>query len=120
MLSGAVVVGSLLAVAGAHAELTQGQVRLTTVQHQLDSEITHHRDLELRVAQLEDPAHIVQGAQQQGMVPPRQVTDLPPVDLSRPLPAPPTTLATDAAPAGATGPAGTSVSGARNPSGGAR
>ncbi len=78
------VVGSLLAVVGAHAYLTQGQVRLTRLQQILQSERSTQRALELRVAELENPASIVARAQQQGMVPPTKVSDLPQVDLSAP------------------------------------
>lgn len=76
-LSLALAVGSLLAVAAAQAYLTQGQVRLARLQQQLTTEEAHHRDLELRVAQLEDPSHVVSQAQAQGLTVPVQVTDLP-------------------------------------------
>lgn len=74
-------VGSLLLVAAAQAYLTQGQVHLARLQQQLNAEEAHHRDLELRVASLEDPSHVVGQAQQQGLTVPTQVTDLPLVSV---------------------------------------
>jgi hypothetical protein len=73
------VVGSLLLVAGAQAYMTQQQVRLTAVQARLSVQTGNHRDLELRVAQLSNPSHVVSAAQRQGLTVPAQVTDLPPV-----------------------------------------
>ena len=81
----ALVLGSLLMVAGAQAYLTQEQVRLTTIQTQLTAQVAEHHDLEYRVAQLSNPAHIVGAAQRQGLTVPSQVTDLTPVTV------PPTT-----------------------------
>lgn len=74
------VLASLLAVGGAHAYLTAGQVRLARLQQQLDSAQSSERGLEVQVAQLEDPSHVVNQAQQQGLTVPSQVTDLPLVD----------------------------------------
>ncbi|HZU80456.1 MAG TPA: hypothetical protein VE991_11120, partial [Acidimicrobiales bacterium] len=82
------VVGSMLAVAGAQAYVTQGQVRLARLQQQLSNAQAHHRDLELQVAQLEDPASVVTKGQQQGLTVPAQVTDVPLVGHASP---PPTT-----------------------------
>ncbi|MHB8682396.1 MAG: hypothetical protein ACYDA2_09935 [Acidimicrobiales bacterium] len=76
-LSLTIAVGSLLSVAGAHAYLTQGQVHLARLQQQLSTAQAQNRDLELRVARLEDPQHVVTQAQQQGLTVPQQVTDLP-------------------------------------------
>jgi cell division protein FtsL len=75
------VLGSMLIVAGAQAYLTQQQVRLTGVQARLAAQVGEHHDLELRVATLSNPAHIVRAAQSQGLTVPSQVTDLPPVTL---------------------------------------
>ncbi|MHB8329595.1 MAG: hypothetical protein ACYDD6_08240 [Acidimicrobiales bacterium] len=69
--------GSLLAVAGAEAYITQGQVRLARLEQQLNTQQADHRDLELQVAQLENPSSIVSQAQQHGLTVPSQVTDLP-------------------------------------------
>jgi len=77
----ALVVGSLLLVAGAQAYMTQQQVRLTQIETRLSTQVGEHHDLELRVAQLSNPAHIVSAAQQQGLTVPSQVTDLTPVTV---------------------------------------
>jgi len=81
------VVASLLATVAAHAYLTEGQVRLARLQQQVAVQIDAHRDLELQVSQLENPAHVVAQAQQQGLSAPSQVGDLPQVSLGSPLPA---------------------------------
>ncbi|HEY5252181.1 MAG TPA: hypothetical protein VIJ09_10980 [Acidimicrobiales bacterium] len=75
------VLGSLLIVAGAQAYMTQEQVRLTAVQTQLAAQVGEHHNLELRVAKLSNPAHVVQAAQSQGLTVPLQVTDLPQVTV---------------------------------------
>lgn len=77
-------VGSPLAVVGAQAYLTQGQVRLAHLQKQLNAQLSQHRDLELRVAQLEQPANVLSEAQKQGLVVPGSVTALPQVSSSTP------------------------------------
>lgn len=78
----ALMVGSPLAVVGAQAYLIQGQARLARLQEQLDAQIGQHRDLELRVAQLEQPANVLSEAQKQGLVSPSNVVDLPQIDQS--------------------------------------
>lgn len=78
----ALMVGSPLAVVGAQAYLTQGQARLARLQEQLEAQTSQHRDLELRVAQLEQPANVLSEAQKQGLVSPSNVVDLPQVDQS--------------------------------------
>jgi cell division protein FtsL len=75
------VLGSLLAVAVAQAYMTQQQVRLTAVQTRLAAQAGEYRDLELRVAELSNPAHVVGAAQQQGLTVPSQITDLPEVTV---------------------------------------
>jgi len=52
-------------------------VRLARLENQLTTQQAQHRDLELRVAQLEDPGRVVTQAQSQGLTVPAQVTDLP-------------------------------------------
>jgi cell division protein FtsL len=84
------VLGSLLAVAVAQAYMTQQQVRLTAVQTRLAAQAGEHRDLELKVAELSNPAHVVGAAQSQGLTVPSQITDLPEVTV-------PTTTATTTA-----------------------
>lgn len=76
------MIGSPLAVVGAQAYLTQGQARLAKLQEQLNAQINQHRDLELRVAQLEQPGNVLAQAQKQGLVSPSNVVDLPQVDQS--------------------------------------
>jgi hypothetical protein len=81
--------GSLLLVVGAQAYLISGQVRLVQVQQELNTQLGRHRNLDLRVAQLEEPSRIVAQAQKQGYTVPAQVNDLPRVDLSPSEPAAP-------------------------------
>jgi hypothetical protein len=81
IVAAVLVVGSLLFVAGAEAYMTQQQVRLTAVQARLSVQAGEHHDLELRVAQLSNPSHVVSAAQRQGLTVPSQVTDLPPVTV---------------------------------------
>jgi hypothetical protein len=64
--------------------LTQGQVRLTRLQEQLNTQLGQHRDLETRVAQLEQPANVLSEAQKQGLVAPKEVTDLSQVEPPAP------------------------------------
>jgi cell division protein FtsL len=71
------VVGSLLIVAGARAYLTQGQVRLTRMQDQLQYQASEHSVLQLRVAELENPTNVLSQAQKQGLVVPASVSDIP-------------------------------------------
>jgi cell division protein FtsL len=81
LVAAALVLGSLLIVAAAQAYMTQEQVRLTQVQARLATQVGEHHDLELRVAQLSNPSHIVSAAQHQGLTVPTQVTDLTPVSI---------------------------------------
>lgn len=67
----------MLAVGGAHAYLVQGQVHLARLQHELTSAQAEQRNLEVQVAQLEDPSNVVAQAEQHGLSAPSQVTDLP-------------------------------------------
>ncbi|HUC38459.1 MAG TPA: hypothetical protein VMR97_15205 [Acidimicrobiales bacterium] len=110
----AVAVGSLLAVTGAHAYLTQGQARLSRLQDQLSSQLTKNRDLELRVAQLEQPSNVMSEAQKQGLVTPSSVTDLPQAN-----PAPPAgSASTSTQGSQTTGSSGSTGSAARSAGGG--
>ncbi len=77
MLALGTLLASLLLVGGAHAYLTAGQVRLARLQEQLGSAQARERGLQVQVAQLENPSHVVTQAQQQGLTVPSQVTDLP-------------------------------------------
>jgi cell division protein FtsL len=125
IVSVSIVVASLLAVVVAQALLANGQVRLSSLQHQLSLEQSAHRQAELAVSGLETPPRIVSAATSQGMVHPANVVELPYVSLSVPVstpkvtPAPaappPTTTATtsssSAGGAGATSTAGGTSSG---------
>src|SRR5579872_445234 len=112
-LSVAFVVGSLLAVVGADAYLTQGQVRLTRLQLQLNAEVGHHHDLELKVAQFSNPGAVVSGAQRHGMQGASQVADIPLV--SPPTTAPGGSSSTASSPSGAPVPAASATSGTKAP-----
>ena len=62
----ALVLGSLLFVAGAQAYLTQQSVRLTQIQAQLAVQVGEHRDFELRVAAALQPLARGQGGAESG------------------------------------------------------
>ena len=101
------VVGALLAVVVGQALLANGQVRLSTMDHQLSLVQAVHRQQELAVAQLETPPRIVAAASNQlGMVHDDVVTELPYVPLTVPLRTPQVTPAPAPSPA----PAATSAS----------
>lgn len=78
------VILSLLAVVGAQAVLTEGQVRLTNLKAQVSAAQTKRFDLELRVAQEEQPSAIVAAARAQGMIVPTVVSEIPAVDPDPP------------------------------------
>ena len=106
------VVAALLAVVVGQALLANGQVRLSSVQHELALEQSGHRQSELAVAQLETPSRIVAAASGQlHMVRPPAIVELPYVSLSVPLPTPKVTAApavpatTTTVPAASTAPA---------------
>ncbi len=102
ILSVSMIVVALLAVVVAQALLANGQVRMSTLQHQLSLEQSAHRQAELAVSQLETPSRIVGAALSQGMTHP-VVTELPYVSLSVPLPTPKVTPAPAAPPSSSTG-----------------
>jgi hypothetical protein len=119
------VVAALLAVVVGQALLANGQVRLSSLQHELSLEQSAHRQSELAVAQLETPSRIVAAASGQlHMVRPANIVELPYVSLSVPLPtpkvtaAPPVPTTTTTVPAASTAPAtGAGTSGAPSASG---
>jgi hypothetical protein len=78
------IVASLLAVVGADAYLTQGQVRLTQLQQQLTSASGAHRDLEAQVARLVSPNTVISQAEHDGLSAPSSVTDIPEVTVPPP------------------------------------
>lgn len=84
LLGVGIVLGSLLAVVGVQAYLVQGQVDLSNLQQTLTTQLTDHRALELRVAQLENPTSIIAEARNDGMVEPSQVSDVPQVTVTAP------------------------------------
>ena len=92
-MSVSLVVAALLAVVVAQAMLANGQVRLSSLQHELSLEQGAHRQAELAVSELETPSRIVATATGLGMVRPANVVELPYVSLAVPLPAPKVTPA---------------------------
>lgn len=79
-----VVCGSLFALAGAHALLVSGQVRLDRLEGQVSEEQARYQELRLQVAQLESPGRIVAEAQTRlAMVPPPSITYLTPTGPSQ-------------------------------------
>ena len=106
VVSISLVLGSLLAVVVGQALLANGQVRLSALQNQLTLEQSSHRQAELAVSGLETPSRIVASASAQlHMVRPTQVTELPYVSLTTPLPTPKVTPGPAPAPSPVTTPA---------------
>jgi len=112
------VLSALLEVVVAQAMLTNGQVRLSALQHELSLEQSTHRQAELSVSQLETPSRIVAAATSGlHMVRPANVIQLPYVSLSVPLPTPKVTAApaptttTTTPPTQGTGTAGAATAG---------
>jgi len=94
VVSVSLVLGSLLTVVVGQALLANGQVRLSSLQNQLTLEQSSHRHAELAVSEMETPSRIVAAASAQlHMVRPSQVTELPYVSLTTPLPTPKVTPA---------------------------
>lgn len=93
VVSVSMVVVSLLAVVVAQALLANGQVRLSSLQHELSLEQSAHREAELAVAQLETPSRIVGAASSQLHMVHPNVVELPYVSLSAPLATPKVTPA---------------------------
>ncbi len=100
LLAGAVVTGSLLFVVVGHAELAQGQMRLTSMQAEITSaQLLHQREV-LALAKLENPSRILRVAEGTlHMAPPSQVHQLAHVPLGSPLPAPHVAASTGGTPA---------------------
>lgn len=80
LVAPALVIVSLLGVAGAQAVLTEGQARLNTLQAQVSAAQTRRFDLELQVAQEEQPSAVVAAARAHGMTVPPVVIDIPEVN----------------------------------------
>jgi uncharacterized membrane protein YgcG len=118
IVSVSMVVASLLAVVVAQALLTNGQVRLSSLQHQLALEQSAHRQAELAVSALETPSRIVGEASSQLAMVHLNVVELPYVSLSTPLAPPKVTPAPAAPPATTTaGSSSSSAGGAGGTSG---
>jgi hypothetical protein len=96
-LSGLLVIGSLLAVVAGDTMLEEGQVRLSTTQHQVASATAIEKSLQVAVAEKAAPPVVVSQAESQGLVAPTQVVYLPHVPLNVPLPVPQTAAAAPAA-----------------------
>jgi hypothetical protein len=77
----AFVLISLLSVVVAQALMTEGQVRLTVLQGQVSAAQTERLDLELEVAQEEQPGNVIAAARNQGLVEPAGITDIAAVGL---------------------------------------
>jgi hypothetical protein len=90
-LSGLLIVGSLLAVVVGDALLTEGQVRLSSIQAKVATAVATEKSLQASVAEKGAPPVVVGQAEGQGLVAPTQVVYLPQVPLNVPLPAPYTT-----------------------------
>jgi hypothetical protein len=83
------IIGALLTVVVGQTLLTNGQVRMASVQQQLTTEQGVHRQALLQVTQLETPSRIVGAATGQlHMVHPTHVLQLPYVPLDTPLATP--------------------------------
>ncbi len=90
-VSVALVAGSLFAVVAGDDLVTQGQIRLSTLQSQLASATAQQKSEQVAVAQLAAPTRVVRMAEtEDGLVTTPSVIDLPEVPLDVPLPAPQT------------------------------
>ncbi len=89
-LSGLVVIGSLLSVVVGDTILAEGQVRLSTIQHEVAAATVAERASQAAVAEKAAPPVVVSQAKSQGLVAPNQVVYLPEVPLDVPLPVPQT------------------------------
>jgi hypothetical protein len=100
LLSSGVVTGSLLFVVIGHAELAQGQMRLTSVQAEITSaRLLHQREV-LSLAKLENPSRILRVAEDTlHMAAPSQVHQLAHVTVGAPLPPPHVAVSTGSTPA---------------------
>lgn len=101
LVSGALVVGTLLAVVVGDAMVAQGQVRLSGLQSQVSAAEVAQKAAQVTVAQLAAPDRVVAQGMRLGLSAPAQVVDLPQVPLDVPLQAP-GTVAPSKAPAAGT------------------
>lgn len=84
------VVGSLLVVVVGDAMVAQGQIRLSSVQSQINAQLITAKGAQSVVAEQAAPDRIVAQAINQGLVAPPTVDDLAAVPLNVPLPVPDT------------------------------
>jgi hypothetical protein len=73
---------ALLSVAAGQTVLTEGQVSLGTLQSQVSAAQTKRLDLELQLAQEEQPSAVIAAATRNGMVVPSEINELPAVDTT--------------------------------------
>jgi cell division protein FtsL len=71
----ALVLACLLGVGAAQAISMQSQVAITNLQSDLSNAQNQHYDLQLKVADEEQPSAVVSGAKSQGMVVPQATAD---------------------------------------------
>jgi len=88
LVSGVLVVGSLLAVVVGDTMVAQGQVRLSGLQSQVTAAQVAQKAAQVAVAQLAAPDRVVAQGIRLGLTAPAQVVDLPQVPLDVPLPTP--------------------------------
>jgi hypothetical protein len=84
------IAGSLLAVVAGDDLVTQGQIRLSSIQSKVAAATATEKSAQVAVAQLAAPTRVVRMAEGQGLVATPTVTDLPEVSLNVPLAAPQT------------------------------
>jgi hypothetical protein len=99
LVSGLLIVGSLLAVVVGDTLVAQGQVRLASTQQALASAVTIQKALQTDIAGKAAPPVVVSQAESEGLVAATQVVYLPQVSLRVPLPVP--TLAPETVPSSA-------------------
>ncbi len=82
------LLGTLMSVVLAHSYLAEAQVRMTRVQSELSAAQAKHESEELKVSKMETPSRINAAAQQEHLSAPGQITQVPHVSLSKPIPSP--------------------------------
>jgi hypothetical protein len=73
----ALVLACLLGVGAAQAISMQSQVTITNLESDLSNAQNQHYDLQLKIAEAEQPSSVVGGAKKQGMVVPPVIHELP-------------------------------------------
>lgn len=77
-----------MSVVLAHAYLAEAQVRMTHVQSELSAAQAKHESEELKVSKMETPSRISAAADQEHLLAPGQITQVPHVSLNKPIPSP--------------------------------